>query len=76
MERSEYPLMMPAGRAAEYLGMSRSTLVRETKRGRIRCKKVGVQYWYARVALDNYVALEVDLGDSQAQDVARWPRSV
>jgi hypothetical protein len=49
-------LMLPAGKAAQLLGMPRSRLLRETKRGNIAHKRIGVEYWYNRTTLLNYAA--------------------
>ena len=52
----QQPLMLPASDAAMLLGMTKSTLLRETRRGRLRAKKIGQQYWYNRSMLEQYAA--------------------
>jgi len=54
------PLMLPANDAAAFLGLSKSTLLRETRRGKIRAKRIGQRYWYNRATLESYASLEVE----------------
>lgn len=57
-------LMLPATEAAAYLGVTLSTLRRETRRGKLRAKRIGARYWYNRAMLEHYAA-EMDGVDGE-----------
>jgi len=65
-------LMLPAADAAAYLGMAKSTLLRETRRGNIRAKRIGQQYWYNRTMLEAYAGME---GSREHQDTGTDERA-
>lgn len=48
------PQLLDARAAAAYLGIPVSTLRRETQRGNLPAKCIGMKRWYHRLVLDNY----------------------
>jgi excisionase family DNA binding protein len=61
---SDEPLMLTAADAARFLGITLSTLRRETRRGKLRAKRIGTRYWYNRSMLAHYAA-EMDGVDGE-----------
>jgi excisionase family DNA binding protein len=51
----ETPEIMTIGEAAKYLRISRSSLYKVTREGRIPCQKVGRQWRFSREALDRWL---------------------
>jgi excisionase family DNA binding protein len=53
--RERWPALMSRDQAAEYLGISPSTLSREKAAGRIRSKVIRGMYMYSREDLDRFI---------------------